>query len=96
MSMQLKDALFNWLQIRIVWDARQSDRSARDTVRFFEDLLREDHGVTDPVKREEGSDYVVRYLREGKEEEARFPRDEADRLLKDIQAEPRYNQCFEE
>ncbi|WP_241154290.1 hypothetical protein [Staphylospora marina] len=94
--MQLKDALFNWLQIRIVWDARPSDRSARDTVLFFEDLLRDVHSVTDPEKQADGSDYVVRYRREGKEEEARFPRDEADRLLKDIQAEPRYNQCFEE
>ncbi|SFJ05522.1 hypothetical protein [Thermoflavimicrobium dichotomicum] len=41
--MQLKDALFNWLQIQIVWDARPSDRSARDTVLFFEEILREDH-----------------------------------------------------
>ena len=37
--MKLTDALFNWLQIRIVGDARPRDRSARDTVQFFEQIL---------------------------------------------------------
>jgi hypothetical protein len=93
---RLSDALFNWLQIQVVWDARPSDRSARDTVRFFEDMLREDHAVTGLTKRLDGDVYVVEYEREGGKEEARFPREAADQLLKDILAEPRYNQSFGE
>lgn len=33
--MQLMDTLFNWLQIKVVWDARPADRSAKDTVEFL-------------------------------------------------------------
>lgn len=85
------DALFNWLQIQIVWDARPRDRSARDTVQFFEQILKEDHQVKELKMEREDSVYRVHYL-QGEEWKTReFDRDSAEQLLKDIEAEPRFN-----
>jgi hypothetical protein len=94
-NMRLKDVLFNWLQIQIVRDARPSDRSARDTVRFFEEMLREDHGVTVLQKRVEKNRYIVEYEQNGEKQAEAFAREAAEQLLKDIMSEPRYNQSFE-
>ncbi|MBA4601195.1 hypothetical protein [Thermoactinomyces mirandus] len=94
--MQFKDCLFNWLQIQIVQDARPSDRSARETVQFFEEMLREDHGVEQLEKQKEGDQYVVRYQQSGEEKEEKFPKVFAEKLLRDILAEPKYNQTSED
>lgn len=89
--MKLTDALFNWLQIRIVGDARPRDRSARDTVQFFEQILREDHQVKELRLESDDSVYRVHYL-QGEEWKSRvFDRDSAEQLLRDIEAEPRFN-----
>lgn len=90
-AVKLTDALFNWLQIRLVWDARPRDRSARDTVQFFERLLKKDHQVKE-LKLERGeSIYRVHYL-QGEEWKSReFDRDSAELLLREIEAEPRFN-----
>ncbi len=96
MEMQLKDALFNWLQIQVVQDARPSDRSARDTAQFFEEMLHDDHGVEQLEKQKEGNQYVVRYQQSGEKKEEKFPKEIAEKLLQDILAEPKYNQTFDE
>ncbi|AUS09371.1 hypothetical protein C1X05_11460 [Laceyella sacchari] len=92
--MQLKDALFNWLQIQVVWDKRPSDRSAKETVHFFEEMLREDHQVTIVEKKAEGDNYLITYEQAGEPSQIAFPRDQADKLLNDIINEPKYNQSF--
>lgn len=91
--MQLQDALFNWLQIQIVWEARPSDRSAKDTVRFFETMLEEDHQVTEitKTKQKEAACYLVEYVQSGEKKMIEFPAETADKLLNDILQEPRYN-----
>src|SRR5690606_5473288 len=89
--MKLTDALFNWLQIRIVGDARPRDRSARDTVQFFEQILREDHQVKELRLESDDSVYRVHYL-QGEEWKSRvFDRDSAEQLLGDSEPEPRSN-----
>ncbi|KPC74815.1 hypothetical protein ADL26_10390 [Thermoactinomyces vulgaris] len=92
--MQLKDALFNWLQIQVVWDKRPSDRSAKETVHFFEEMLREDHQVTIVEKKVEGDNYLITYEQAGEPLQIAFPCDQADKLLNDIINEPKYNQSF--
>jgi hypothetical protein len=93
--MQLTDALFNWLQIHIVWEARPSDRSAKDTVLFFEELLKEDHQVEQLEKEKNQGHYIVKFRLNGNEQTQMFPKEAAEKLLKDIISEPRYNQSFE-
>jgi hypothetical protein len=92
--MQQKDALFNWLQIQIVWDARPSDVSAKDTVVFFETLLLEDHDITEIKMRLQNQEYCISYKQEGEEHTISFPKEQAEKLLKDITEEPKYNTCL--
>ncbi|MBD1371288.1 hypothetical protein IC620_02835 [Hazenella sp. IB182357] len=89
--MQLRDALFNWLQIQIVWEARSSDNAAQETVQFFEGILGQDHKVRDIHKKIDQHEYVVDYVEDGTVKTMRFPREQADQLLQDIMMEPKYN-----
>lgn len=90
--MKREDALFNWLQIQIVADARPDDQSARETASFFLDVLQEDHQMSDVGYRREDAWYVL-FGRSGTEEwTSRYPADSAESLLVAIESEPKYNQ----
>lgn len=93
--MRLEDALDNWLQISIVAKTRSSDRSAKDTVQFFTDMLKEDHGVENLSFEKEKDFYHVTYEQSGSTHTRQYRRDQAELLIQQIQAEPRYNQDFE-
>jgi len=91
--MTLHDALFNWLQMKIVCTARPDDRAARDTLDFFEQILREDHRLTAfDVAEEDDAAIHVQYTVSGKENWQRFDRELAEKLLEDINSNPKYNQ----
>ncbi|WPS86791.1 hypothetical protein SMD22_20115 [Brevibacillus halotolerans] len=88
--MRLADALFNWLQIRVVVDFRNNDRSASDTEAFFQQILREDHKVDQlQVQMEEGG-YLVTYTIDNELHEMSFDREAVDALLTAIENEPTY------
>ncbi|ATO48172.1 MULTISPECIES: hypothetical protein [Brevibacillus] len=88
--MRLADALFNWLQIRVVMDLRKNDRSASDTEAFFQQILREDHKIDQlQVQIEEGR-YLVTYTIDNEQHEMTFDREAVDVLLTAIQNEPKY------
>jgi hypothetical protein len=90
--MKLQDALFNWLQISIVAEARQDDGAAQETRDFFEQILREDHGLTEfGVAAADATMFHVRYTAEGKTKTQLFDREHAEQLLRDIEANPKYN-----
>jgi hypothetical protein len=86
--------LFNWLQIKVVWEARPSDVSAKDTVEFFQTMLEEDHGITNIVMQKQDQTYDVMYHEKGEEQHISFPKELAEKLLKDITEEPKYNSCI--
>jgi hypothetical protein len=90
--MKLEDALFNWLQIKVVADARTNDHAARETVEFFYEVLTEDHHITElKVERPDDTMYQIRYTVDGKSKMQMFDREAVDKLLADIQSEPKYN-----
>lgn len=90
--MDLKGALFNWLQIKVVSEARPEDKAAHDTFQFFTEILKEDHQVESIVVSKEGEDrYVVEFERVGKREREIFDAYMVDFLLTSIQSEPKYN-----
>jgi hypothetical protein len=90
---KFEDALFNWLQIKIVADARPNDHAAQETEQFFLDILFEDHRVNQ-IKIEGPDDtmYHIRYEVDGKSKMQMFDRETVEKLLIDIQSEPKYNQ----
>lgn len=90
--MKREDALANWLQIRIVADARPDDRSAADTAAFFEAILKEDHQASNLTYEANEDSYVVSVLCNQEKVEQRYDREEAESLLRAIELEPRYNE----
>ncbi|MEI7026724.1 hypothetical protein [Paenibacillus sp. y28] len=90
--MRLQDALFNWLQIRLVSEGRPGDGAAMETQQFFMQILEEDHKLSQVGFRIEDEEYyIVHYIAEGQPREQRFDRELADQLLAEINANPKYN-----
>jgi hypothetical protein len=90
--MRLEDALFNWLQIKIVSDGRPEDDAAKRTLDFFEEILREDHALTriDIATMDAGA-IRVDYEKDGETYTAHYPRELGEALLTDISSNPKYN-----
>ncbi|MCR8641948.1 hypothetical protein NV379_04690 [Paenibacillus sp. N1-5-1-14] len=90
--MKLQDALFNWLQIRVVSEAREDDNAARETMDFFETILREDHNLSHfAIVQTDDSMYVLDYVHEGVSKKQMFDRISVEALLHDINSNPKYN-----
>ncbi|PYI54613.1 hypothetical protein [Paenibacillus flagellatus] len=90
--MKLQDALFNWLQIRLVAEARPDDNAAKETESFFAEVLRDDHRLTDVrIASTDDTMVHVRYVHEGKTKTQMFDKEHAEQLLHDINANPKYN-----
>lgn len=90
--MKLQDALFNWLQIRLVADARPDDNAAKETESFFAEILRDDHKLTG-IRIDSVDETMIRlrYEQDGKTKLQMFDREHAEQLLSDIAANPKYN-----
>jgi hypothetical protein len=92
-DLNLQDALFNWLQIKIVADARPEDQAARDTLDFFEQILKEDHQMSDfHIAQTDDTMYYVHYAADGKGKKQMFDKEAAEKLLTDINSNPKYNE----
>lgn len=90
--MKLEDSLFNWLQIHLVAEARPEDQAAKETVRFFEEILIEDHGVSQlAISAQDTTMIHVRYTVNGKTKVQMFSREQAEQLFSDIDANPKYH-----
>ena len=88
--MTLDDAFLNWLQIKMVCQARPEDIPAQDTEQFFMKILSEDHQVTS-VKIEEDDTMVhVHFSVAEKRKLKMFPKDLVYHLITQIEKEPRY------
>ena len=81
--MKREDALFNWLQIQVVAEARPDDRSALDTAAFFAQLLLED--------RVENGWYHLSGKQEAGQVDNRYPGEAVESLLAAIENEPKFN-----
>ncbi|GED70572.1 hypothetical protein BRE01_42740 [Brevibacillus reuszeri] len=90
--MKREDVLINWLQIKVVADARPTDQSALDTAAFFLQLLQEDHLIHELGYRKEGGRYVLFGLSESGPWESQYPVEIVESLLIAIESEPKYNQ----
>ncbi len=92
--MQLNDAIFNWLQMKIVYEARLQDQAAKDTLDFFAEILHDDHHIDQiEVHLENESHYVVTYLQkeQTKPVKHQIDREAVEKLLEDINSNPKYN-----
>ena len=89
----LMDAVYNWLTIRIVYDARPEDTAARDTVHLFEQTLESDHGVDRYSYEKKDGWYTVVFTKDGNADELRFREEMVEIMLKQVLSHPeRYQQ----
>ncbi|ANE47343.1 hypothetical protein SY83_14905 [Paenibacillus swuensis] len=91
--MNLRDTLYNWLQIKLVADARPEDRAAADTRDFFELMLTEDHhALPFGISSADEENIHVFYTEAGNRKFRVYDRVDAYRLLQDINDNPKYNE----
>lgn len=84
--MRLLDALFYWVQMKLVAEARPEDVAARETVGFFAQILSEDHEVTayEISSADEGKFYVTYTVKGEEPRTVWFDREAAELLLNDM------------
>ena len=91
--MKLHDALYNWLQIKLVAEARPTDGAAKETLDFFARILTEDHGLREFRICEMGEERIVVEYSDGSgTKRETFDRETTEQLLHDINANPKYNE----
>lgn len=84
----LQDALYNWLTIKIVSNARPDDSAAKETTELFEEILLTKFGATDLEISKDKTLYHISYTHEGEKKENRFPIILADFTLDQINENP--------
>jgi hypothetical protein len=90
--MNLQDAVYNWLSIKQVSDARPEDEAAKDTYNFFVEILKEDHGVEKEEIIKDNVWYTVHVWINEEKKKFQYPVELIDALLRSIETEPKYNQ----
>lgn len=84
----LQDALYNWLTIKVVSDARPDDTAAKETVDLFEEILISDYHLANIEITTDDVMYYVTFLQEGESKKQRFPREVIEVILNQINDEP--------
>ncbi|WLR52184.1 hypothetical protein LC040_04545 [Bacillus tianshenii] len=84
----LQDAVYNWLTIKVVYDARPEDESARNTFQLFDDILREDFHVSEAVVEKDDVLYKVTCVQDGEEKKLQFPVELIDIMITQIEEQP--------
>jgi hypothetical protein len=82
-TLSLMDALFYWLQMKLVSEARADDEAARATIDFFAQILSEDHELTSyqVTLQDEAKIYITYTVKGGAERTVWFDREAAEHLL---------------
>jgi methionine-rich copper-binding protein CopC len=84
----LQDALYNWLTIKVVADARPNDQAAKETELFFAEILKKDFHVTNISVTKNEVMYAIKYEKDNEEKTARFPVELIEVMLEQINSEP--------
>jgi hypothetical protein len=84
----VQDALYNWLTIKVVCDARPDDTAARETLDLFDEMITSDHHLSNIEISTDEQMYYVSYVQNGETKKARFPRELIEVMLNQINQEP--------
>jgi len=84
--MRLTDTLFYWLQTKLMTERRPDDGAARESLRYFAQILSEDHGLEsiEVASRDEAKIYVSYTDRENNGKTVWFDREAAEQLSNDL------------
>lgn len=87
--MRLTDALFYWLQLRLLADARPGDTAAKESLDWFARVLAEDHGLTsfEITSMDDDKIHMTYTVREEAPRTVWFDREAAEQLMRDLNPE---------
>ncbi|MBD3106868.1 hypothetical protein IEO70_00560 [Bacillus sp. AGMB 02131] len=88
MLRSLQDAIYNWLSIKVVCEARPDDTAAKETEQDFSRLLQEEYAVSHIQVEKEEELYFVSCHSKGEEHTYRFPKELIDCMLDSIKENP--------
>jgi triacylglycerol esterase/lipase EstA (alpha/beta hydrolase family) len=91
----IQDAIYNWLTIKIVADARKDDLAAQDTEQFFYELLNEEHNIENVSIEKKEPMYYVHYEISGEVKKQQYPIELIDIMLEQINERPEYYRNYE-
>jgi len=91
----LQDAMYNWLTIKVVCDARPDDTAAKETEKTFYRILQEEYEVSSVQIVKEEELYYISYVLSGEEQTYRFPRELIDCMLDSINENPERYKNYE-
>jgi hypothetical protein len=83
-----QDALYNWLTIKVVSDARPGDTAAKETKELFDDILINEHHVSNVEITTDEVMYYVTYQVNGEAKKTRYPRELIEITLDQINQNP--------
>ncbi|WP_019242453.1 MULTISPECIES: hypothetical protein [Bacillus] len=84
----LQDAIYNWLSIKIVSEARPNDTAAMETEEMFRAIVEKDHHATITSIEKKDELYLVTYEKEGQESSYRYPEELINCMLDSINEHP--------
>ncbi|GIN61377.1 hypothetical protein J27TS8_13700 [Robertmurraya siralis] len=84
----VQDAIYNWLTIKIVIDARPEDTAAVETEKMFYDILLEKHMLSNIEVSKDEDMYYVHFDEQGERKKQRFPRELIEIMLNQINQQP--------
>lgn len=84
----VQDAVYNWLTIKVVSDARPEDLAAVETEKMFFSILETEHKLSEITVDKDEQMYYVSFLKAGKAEKMRFPKDYIEVMLNQINEAP--------
>ena len=91
----LQDAMYNWLSIKVVCDARPDDTAAMETEKAFYRILEEEYKVSSVQIRREEELYIITYTINDEELTYRFPRELIECILVSINENPQRYRNYE-
>lgn len=84
----LQEAIYNWLSIKVVYDARPNDMAAKETAQLFEQMLEENHNIETLHVDKKDNMYIVAYRQKGQEGVYQYPEELIEVMLKQMEREP--------
>jgi hypothetical protein len=84
----LQDALYNWLTIKVVCDARPDDKAAIETRDFFDEILTVQHSVSNIEITKDDQMFYISYQQGEETKKGRYPRELIEIIINQINQEP--------
>lgn len=84
----IQDAVYNWLTIKVVCDARPTDLAAVETEKMFFSILEAEHSLSEITVDKDEQMYYVSFIKSEKQEKLRFPRDLIEVMINQINDAP--------